>query len=257
MADARHRAAALAPRASAIHAAAAAAPPRASLKAALLRPDIALIAEIKRRSPSKGDINTTLSPVQRASAYAGAGASALSVLTQPSHFGGAVHDLEVVSGAVDIPLLRKDFIVAPIQVAEARAAGASAVLLIARALSPTELPELAAVAAEHGLETLVEVRDEQEMERAVAVGADIIGVNNRNLETLDIDPAVSERLIPLVPADRPAVYESGITARAGVEHAARCGADAVLIGSALSASADPVAALGALVGVPRHGRAGG
>lgn len=257
MADARLRAAALADQGPALRAAAAAAPLPRSFKAALLRPDVALIAEIKRRSPSRGDINATLSPAERAATYAATGAAALSVLTQPSHFGGSIEDLELVSRTVEIPLLRKDFIVSPIQVTEARAAGASAVLLIARALSPDELPTLAAFATDQGLETLVEVRDENEVERALAAGADVVGVNNRNLETLKIDPEVSERLIPLIPTDLPAVYESGISGRAGVEHAALCGADAVLVGSALSASGDPVAAVGALTGVARRRRAGG
>lgn len=255
--DARERAATLAGRSAALHEAASSAPRRPGFRAALLRPDVAVIAEVKRRSPSRGDINASLSPPERAAQYAAAGAAALSILTQPSRFGGCMRDLEEVALAVERPLLRKDFIVSPLQVAEARIAGASAILLIARALSPAELPELAAAAVEYGLETLVEVRDERELERAISVGADLVGVNNRNLETLEIDAAVSERLIPLIPADRPAIYESGIAGRAGVEHAALCGADAVLVGSALSAAADAHAAVGALVGVPRRRRAGG
>lgn len=254
--EARTRARALGDRAAELEAACRAAPPRPSLAAALRRPDVALIAEIKRRSPSKGTLDASLALAPRARAYAAAGAAALSILTQASHFGGALADLDEAAGAVALPLLRKDFVVHPLQVLEARAHGASAVLLIARALAPADLDALARAARAAGLETLVEVRDEWELERAVACDASVIGVNNRNLETLAIDAAVSERLLPLVPADRPAVYESGITGRDGVEHAARCGADAVLVGSSLTVAADPAAAVGALTGVARQGRGG-
>lgn len=256
VADARERAAALGSQAAALRVRAAAADPRASFRAALGGDQVAVIAELKRRSPSRGDINPGLPLEERARAYAQAGASALSVLTQPSHFGGEAADLAAVAVAVELPLLRKDFLVAPLQIVEARALGASAVLLIARALSPDELPLLARVAAEEGMETLIEVRDESELERALDARADVIGVNNRNLETLAIDAAVSERLLPLVPAGLPAIYESGITDRGGVEHAARCGADAVLVGSSLSSSTDGAAAVRALTGVERRGRGG-
>ncbi|MHB1224638.1 MAG: indole-3-glycerol phosphate synthase TrpC [Gemmatimonadaceae bacterium] len=256
VADARERAAALEAEAPSVRRRAAAAAGRPSLRAALGGDRVAVIAELKRRSPSKGDINPGLPLEERARAYAHSGAAALSVLTQPSHFGGASGDLAAVAAAVHLPVLRKDFLVSPLQLLEARALGASAVLLIARALSPEELPLLARVAADAGLETLIEVRDESELERALAAGADVVGVNNRNLETLEIDARVSELLLPLVPASIPAVYESGIAGRAGVEHAARCGADAVLVGSSLSASADGAAALRAITGVGRLGRGG-
>lgn len=252
--EALARAAALREHATTLAAAARSAPARESFAAALRRPHVAVIAEIKRRSPSRGDINPTLPLAERAIAYAGAGAAALSVLTQASHFGGSAADLAEAARVVSIPLLRKDFLVHPVQMVEARVLGASAVLLIVRALPPDELAVLARAARDAGLETLIEVRDERELAAAVAAGADVIGVNNRNLETLAIDAAVSEWLLPMVPAAYPAVFESGVGGRSDVERAARCGADAVLVGSALSAAADPAAAVAALAGVPRAGR---
>lgn len=252
--ESRARAARLVARAAELDAQAAAAPRRPSFTAALRRADVALVAELKRRSPSKGDLAPGLPLVERAESYVRSGAAALSVLTQESHFGGTPEDLARAAAAVAVPLLRKDFIVDPLQLLEARALGASAALLIARALHPDELVRLAHVAREAGLETLVEIRDERELETALAAGADVIGVNNRNLETLAIDAAVSERLLPLVPPDRPAIYESGVRSRTDVEHAAACGADAVLVGSALSAAGDGEGAARALTGVARRGR---
>lgn len=254
VAEAGERATLLAARADELHRLAAVAPSRPSFAAALLRADVALVAEIKRRSPSKGDIAPGLPLVERALSYARAGAAALSVLTQGSHFGGTPEDLAAAAGAVAIPLLRKDFIVDPLQLVEARALGASAALLIARSVPPDRLASLAAAARELGLETLIEIRDESELAAALHAGASVVGVNNRNLETLAIDPAVSERLIPLVPADRPAIYESGVRGRDDVERAAACGADAVLVGSSLSAAGDGAEAARALTGVARRGR---
>ena len=154
-----------------------------------------------------------------------------------------------------IPALKKDFHVRPIQLVEARALGASAALLIARALSPDRLREMMERGRELALELLVEVRDEGELERALESGATMIGVNNRNLETLEIDPATAERIIPRVPRWVVAVAESGIRTRADVARYAACGADAVLVGSSISAAVDPVAATHALSGVPRCARA--
>lgn len=230
------------------------APAVASLAAALRGPRVAVIAELKRRSPSKGAINEGLSAPVRAAAYAAGGAAALSVLTEPTRFGGSPEDLEAVRAAVALPLLRKDFITFELQLIEARALGASAVLLIARALPPARLALLAEVARGLGLESLVEVRSESELERALAVPSAVVGVNNRNLETLEIDDAVGERLLPLVPPDRVAVYESGVRGVAEVERAAAFGADAVLVGSALSLADDGEAAVRALAGVPRRAR---
>jgi indole-3-glycerol phosphate synthase len=154
------------------------------------------------------------------------------VLTEPSRFGGALEDLSAVSAAVDVPVIRKDFIVAPVQIWEARAAGASAVLLIARALDPNLLPELMACAHDARIGVLVEIRDEQELHRALAIGATVIGVNNRNLETLVIDPGTAPRLIPRIPDGCVAVAESGMTTVEDVRPAAAAGADAILVGSA-------------------------
>lgn len=224
---------------------------------ALRRPDVAVIAEVKRASPSKGAINPGVSAPQLAGAFAEGGAAALSILTEPDHFKGTIQDLVDVRRKVPLPTLKKDFHVDAIQLLEARAVGASAVLLIARALEPAKLADLAGEAVQLGLEVLVEVRDEDELGRAVALGAGaapIIGVNNRNLETLVVSPATAERLLPLIPADRIAVHESGIAERAQVEVAATRGADAVLVGSSISAAPDPVEAVRALAGVARRGR---
>jgi indole-3-glycerol phosphate synthase len=226
-----------------------------SLDAALRAADVRLIAEVKRRSPSKGAIAPGLDAATQALAYAEGGAAAISVLTEPAHFGGSTDDLRAVLTGVPIPALKKDFHVSPIQLVEARALGASAALLIARALSPDRLREMMDRGRELALELLVEVRDEGELERALECGATMIGVNNRNLETLEIDAATAERVIPLVPRWVVAVAESGIRTHADVARYAACGADAVLVGSSISAAADPVAATRALAGVPRRPRA--
>lgn len=221
---------------------------------ALLREHVGVIAEVKRRSPSKGEINAALSAADQARAYAAGGAAAISVLTEPDHFGGSVDDLREASGAVAIPVLRKDFLVDEVQLMEARAAGAAAVLLIARALSPATLARLFGFARELGLESLVEVRSEGELERALEIGAGVIGVNERDLETLVMEPTVRERLIPLIPRSVAAVAESGIQSVADVERAAGLGADAVLVGSSLSASGTPESAVHAIASVRRKGR---
>ena len=227
-----------------------------SLARALRRTDVAVIAEIKRKSPSKGWINKRLGAADQARAYTGGGAAAISVLTEPTYFDGSPKDLEVVSETTPIPLLKKDFHVDPSQLLEARALGAAAVLLIVRALPPDLLQRLISDAGRLCLDAVVEVRDELELETALAAGAEIIGVNNRNLETLEVDPATAERLLPLIPDRVVAIAESGIANRQDVERAAEFGADAVLVGSVLSAAEDPLAAVAALVGVPRIGRAG-
>lgn len=233
---------------------AAAQAPAPSLAAALRAPSVAVLAEVKRRSPSRGAINEGISAPDQARAFRDGGAAGISVLTEPDHFGGSPEDLLAVRAAVALPVLKKDFHVDEVQLLEARALGASAVLLIARALPPARLLVLAAEADRLGLEVLVEIRDERELDAALRSGAAMVGVNNRNLETLAIDPATSERLIPGIPADRVAIAESGMTERPAVERAARAGADAVLVGSVLSASADPAALLRQLASVPRVGR---
>ena len=254
--EARARAVAADPdRIAHLEAQAAAAPVPPPFAAALRGPHVRVIAELKRRSPSKGVINDALQAPDRAAAYARGGAAALSILTEASRFGGALEDLEAVRPAVVLPLLRKDFITHEVQLLEARAAGASAVLLIARALPPARLRALAAEAQRRGLECLVEIRSDAELAVALSVPAAVVGVNNRNLETLVIDDAIGASLIPRIPADRVAVYESGVSGVVEVERAARLGADAVLVGSVLSAAADGEAAVRALAGVERHVRA--
>jgi len=234
--------------------AAATTPKGPSLLAALSTGPVALITEVKRRSPSKGAIAPGLDSVTQARAYVRGGAAAISVLTEPDHFGGSTDDLVAVRAAVPVPALKKDFHVATIQLIEARALGASAALLIARALSPSALRELLGVGRDLELELLVEVRDDWELDRAVEGGAQMIGVNNRDLESLVIDPATCDRLIPRIPRGIVAVAESGMQTRSDVQRYAAVGADAVLIGSSISAAADPIAATAALAGVTRRSR---
>jgi indole-3-glycerol phosphate synthase len=225
-----------------------------SLAAALRGGDVAVLAEVKRRSPSKGVVGGRVDAAAHARAYVEGGARGISVLTEPKHFGGSPEDLVAVRAAVPVPVLKKDFHVDVLQLLEARALGASAVLLIARALDPDALALLAREAGQLELEVLIEVRDEAELARALETDATLIGVNNRNLETLAIDPATSERLIPAIPAGRVAIAESGVSSRADVERAAAAGADAVLVGSSISAAGDPAAAVRALAGVARRAR---
>jgi indole-3-glycerol phosphate synthase len=176
--------------------------------------------------------------------------------TEPAHFGGSAADLVAVCDAVGIAVLKKDFHVDPIQLIEAKALGASAALLIARALAPDALLEMIDAARALSLEVIVEIRDEAELARAIVGGATIIGINNRNLETLVIDPATSDRLLALIPPGVIAIAESGVSVRADVERVARHGADAVLVGSVLSAAPDAAAGVAQLTGVPRTGRDG-
>lgn len=220
--------------------------------AAALRGDtLRVIAEVKRASPSKGAIAPGLDAAAQARAYAAGGAAAISVLTEPTRFGGALDDLGAATAAVGIPVLRKDFIVAPVQIWEARVHGASAVLLIARALSPTDLAALHDEARAAGLEVLVEIRDASELRRALEIGATVIGVNNRNLETLVIDPRTAPALIPQIPAAVIAIAESGMAHTDDARPAQAAGADALLIGSAISAAPDPRAAVETFTHLPR------
>jgi indole-3-glycerol phosphate synthase len=256
VAEAMIRAGALESRRRELESACSSPPSGASLRAALRQSAVGLLAEVKRRSPSKGSIAEGLDAVEQARAYAAGGAAALSILTEPAHFGGSIDDLLEVGKSIALPTLKKDFHVAPIQLVEARALGASAALLIARALAPDRLAEMMRIGHALGLELLVEVRDEAELERALAEGATMIGVNNRDLETLIIDQATSDRLIPRIPPHVVAIAESGVKTRADVERYAAVGADAVLVGSSLSAAPDPIAATRALAGVSRRHRAG-
>lgn len=234
------------------HAARAGPPP--DFARALRRPYVAVIAEVKRRSPSAGAIQPDADAVALASAYAAAGAAAVSVLTEPTFFGGSLDDLERVARAVPLPTLRKDFIIDPVQLYEARAAGAAAVLLIVRALERERLFELAAAAHAIGLATLVEVHSAEELAAAIEARPTAIGVNARDLATLAMESDLHAALVPRVPADLVAVAESGLASRADVVRAGWLGADAVLVGTAVGRSADPGAALAALVDVPREPR---
>jgi indole-3-glycerol phosphate synthase len=252
--EARTRARALAPQAAALQEAADAVGPVPAFASALRGKTVAVIAEVKRRSPSKGWIRPSIDAAAQAHAYATAGARAISVLTEPQHFAGSVEDLVAARTATKIPILRKDFHVEPVQLLEAKAVGASAALLIARALGPARLPELMEFAKSISLEVLVEVRDEQELDLALESGAPVIGINNRNLETLVIDAGTSERLLNRIPPTVIAVAESGVADRSDVERVAKAGADAVLVGSTVSAAADPEDAVRRLTGVSRVAR---
>jgi len=251
VAAAEARVRALAPRTHELLLAAGSAAAVPSLRSALSGPNIGIIGEVKRASPSRGVINANLNAADQARAYERGGAIAISVLTEPSRFAGNNADLVAVRSAVGIPVLRKDFHVDRVQLFEARTLGSSAALVIARAVSPSRLAELLLVGRDIGLEILVEVRDESELERALSCGADMIGVNNRNLESLAVDRSTIDRVVPLIPRSCRAVAESGFETRADVERAAAKGADAILIGSALSASSEPEAAVRSLTAVPR------
>jgi indole-3-glycerol phosphate synthase len=230
------------------------APPRAALAPALQGEDIAVIAEVKRRSPSAGAIAETLDPVVHARAYVAGGARAVSVLTEPRHFGGSLADLEAVASRVDVPLLRKDFVIDEIQLAEARLHGASAVLLIVRALDRVALRDLRGTARSLGLACLVEVHSLGELDRALDVAPEMIGVNARDLETFRVNLGAIEPVLRAIPPGTVAVAESGLVSRADVEAVAAWGADAVLVGTAVAAAPDPASAVRALVGVGRMGR---
>ena len=226
-----------------------------SFRAALLRPTVAVIAEVKRRSPSAGSIREDIDPGERAALYAANGAAAISVLTDHPFFGGSMDDLRAAIGQCTLPVLRKDFIVDEVQILEARAAGASAVLLIVRVLGPGRLAALLRCAAGLGLDALVEVHTEAELEVALEADAGIVGINSRDLDTFTIDVETAWSLLGRIPSDRVAVAESGIFGQSDVVEAARAGADAVLIGTALSAAESPETLLRSqLSGVRRRGR---
>jgi indole-3-glycerol phosphate synthase len=224
------------------------------LSSVLPRSTVGIIAEIKRSSPSKGQINPKIDSALQAMSYEKGGAVAISVLTEPTQFGGNDDDLREVVAEVAIPVLKKDFHVDENQIVQAASLGASAALVIVRAVEPRFLRRIASVAAEVDIELLYEVRDEAELERALEVGAEIIGVNNRNLETLAVDPDTVSRIVPMIPPECIAVAESGYLNVQDVEIAALAGADAVLIGSLLSASAEPARAVRALSSIRRHRR---
>jgi len=217
---------------------------------------IGVIAEVKRRSPSAGAIHAGLDPGAHALAYEAGGAVGISVLTEPAHFGGSLDDLRRVASAVALPVLRKDFLLEELQLVEARAAGAAAVLVIVRILEPHRVRSLLRAAQNLGLAALVEVHSAGELDVALSAGATLVGVNSRDLDTFTIDRDGADRLLAQVPADVVAVAESAITDRRDVERAARAGADHVLVGTALARLDDPREAVRALVAVQRRPRAG-
>jgi indole-3-glycerol phosphate synthase len=205
-----------------------------------------IIAEIKRASPSRGPILPDLDPSSLARAYAAGGAAAISVLTNGPFFSGSLADLAIARRAIELPVLRKDFTLDAYQLYEARAGGADAVLLIAAVLEDPLLRDLHALAGELGLAALVEVHDERELERALAAGARVVGINARDLRTFRVDLGVVERLCPRVPPPALAVAESGIAGPDDVRRLHHAGARAFLVGESLAAAPDPRAAVAAL-----------
>ncbi|HVX54252.1 indole-3-glycerol phosphate synthase TrpC [Nocardioides sp.] len=210
-----------------------------------------VIAEVKRKSPSKGRLAEIDDPAGLASRYAAGGAAAISVLTERRRFGGSLDDLRAVRAAVDVPILRKDFIVDAYQLVEGRAAGADLALLIVAALPGDQLRRLHDEARELGLTVLVEVHDEAETERAVELGAELIGVNARNLKTLAVDDDTFGRLAPRIPDDRVKVAESGIFSAADVQRYVDQGARVALVGEALVKDGDPETAVKSMTGLVR------
>jgi indole-3-glycerol phosphate synthase len=206
-----------------------------------------VIAECKRRSPSKGVLREPYDAVAIARGYAAAGAAAISVLTNERFFGGSLDDLRAVRAAVSVPVLRKDFVIDAYQLEEARAAGADAVLLIVAALAENRLRELHEAALALGLDVLTEVHDEQELEVALGIGAAIVGINNRNLRTFVTDLATSERLARRVPPGIILVAESGLKGGTDIARLARAGIGAFLVGEAFMTAAEPGAALAAML----------
>lgn len=229
------------------------APRGATFRASLAADGVRVIAECKRRSPSKGVLRERYDPVEIARGYAAAGAAGISVLTERSFFDGAMAHLEAVRAAVDTPVLRKDFVVTEYQVAEARALGADAVLLIVAALDPETLADLIACAESRGLLPVVEAHSAEEVAAALDAGATTIGVNSRNLRTLDVDTSAFARLAEGIPDEIVAIAESGIRSGADVRRLINEGYDAFLVGERFMTEANPGAALSALLVESREG----
>lgn len=224
-------------------------PPTRSLKQALTESaSVAIIAEIKRKSPSKGILARAVEPALLASQYESGGAGAISVLTDSRYFSGSADDLVEARSNTNLPVLRKDFIVDEFQVYESRVIGADAILLIVAALSPGELSHLHRLARDIGLEVLVEVHDEKEMEIATAAGAQIIGINNRNLKTFEISLSTTVRLSRLIPTDVVGVSESGVTCHDDIARLAALGVDAALVGEKIMTAGNPEIAIRELLG---------
>ncbi len=221
-----------------------------NMAGALMGDDVRVIAEVKKASPTKGLLRADFDPVALARVYADNGAAAVSVLTDERHFQGSIEHLAAVRqelGTRGVPVLRKEFIFDDYQVCEARAAGADAILLIVSMLSPGRLADLIDLAQGFWMQCLVEVHDGDELDVALEAGADIVGINNRDLRTFEVDLGVTERLAPLAPAGKIVVSESGIRSREAVRRLGRAGAHAVLIGEALVTAADPGAKLRSLL----------
>jgi len=232
-----------------------AAPTARGFATALARADgLAVIAEVKRRSPSKGALNADLDPTVMGRTYASGGATCLSVLTDEEFFGGSAADLAAARAASGLPVIRKDFTVGPADVLDTRVMGADAVLLIAAALDDGELAELHALAVEVGLDVLVETHDEAEVERALAVGATLVGVNQRDLVTFEVDTDRAVRVAPAIPAGVLRVAESGVRGPEDARRLADAGYDAVLVGESLVTAPDPAAAVAALRAIPARSR---
>ncbi len=207
-----------------------------------------VIAEIKRRSPSKGDLNADLDPADMAATYERGGAACLSVLTDVEHFGGSVGDLQAARAACSLPVIRKDFTVSERDVLDARLMGADCVLLIAAALDPAELHAFHALAVDIGLDVLVEIHDERELDDALAAEATLIGVNQRDLVTFQVDHERAVRMAGVIPNHAVKVAESGVRGAADARSLRQAGYDAVLVGETLVTSGDPAAAIGELIG---------
>ena len=247
----------LRPRATELrHRAADADRPRGFASALRRSGEVSLVAEIKRRSPSAGEIRPGAAPAAVARAYERAGAAALSILTDSEYFGGDLDAMRSGRSAAALPVLRKDFVIDALQVWEARAAGADAVLLIVRALDDARLQDLLALSAELGMDALVEAHDGDELRRGLRAGARVLGINHRNLDTLEMDPDLAVQLAPEVPADLVLVGESGIHGPTDVERLGAAGVDAVLVGESLMRQDDLVSAAAALTGRAKRERGG-
>ena len=224
------------------------APPVRDCLSALLTDDISAIAEVKRSSPSKGALAPITDPAGLASSYAEAGATVISVLTEQRRFGGTLADLDAVRRAVELPILRKDFMVDEYQFYEARAHSADVILLIVAALSKNQLDDYFHLSKELGLRALIEVHTRGELESALEISPEIVGVNSRNLKTLDVDAQAFAELLPQIPNSIARVAESGISTRSDVEFAHEHGATAILVGEALVRSGNPNVAMAQLLG---------
>ena len=232
-------------------------PPRGFLDAVSVGGSVAVIAEIKKRSPGAGAIRPDLDPLQLAAVYEAGGAAALSVLTDRDYFGGCLEDLSAARARVALPVIRKDFVLDESQIYEARAAGADAILLIVRILDDTRLRALRVLAEELGMTALMEAHDAVEVDRALAAGARLLGVNNRNLRTFETKLAVTLSLLQGIPDDVALVSESGIRTREDVRLLGEQGVDAVLVGESLLRQDDPGAGVSALAGEVRSSRGDG